>query len=105
MKNTIKILSIISLMLVIGFSMMSCDDKGDNDEWSDFKGTWTSESGSKYIITSKEFTWIYSPGTSWTSDIDSVEPAENTNTTGKVDYPNGFTFSVIVKKSNVPGRE
>ena len=40
MKNTIKIVGIIALAAIIGFSMMACGGEEEEDS-NPFKGTWT----------------------------------------------------------------
>jgi len=56
MKNTIKVLGIISLMLVIGFSFAACSDGGDGGGGTDPKlnGTW--------VDNDDAFTFVFNNG-------------------------------------------
>jgi len=45
MKNTFKVLGIIALLAIIGFSMAACDNGSTSSGKPSFEGTWT---GTKY---------------------------------------------------------
>ena len=53
MKNTIKMLGLIALVTVVGFSFAACDD----DDGNPFVGTWTGEGNWITLVIASNSTW------------------------------------------------
>jgi len=57
MKNLFKLLGIIALVAVIGFSMAACsDDDGGGEDSNPFIGTWRSSNGYVMVFAASTFT-------------------------------------------------
>jgi len=53
MKNTFKVLGIIAVLTIIGFSMAACSD---GDSGPNFNGTWVSDYGVSYTFSGSNVT-------------------------------------------------
>ena len=77
MKNTMKVLGIIAIVALIGFSMVACGSGGNNTggnnsdgnnsggevrKYEDFEGQWVASYGGSYTFSSN--TYIYREGSS-----------------------------------------
>jgi len=102
MKKVFKVLSVISLLLVIGFSMMSCGDGTTTPVGKEaYYGTWIDTTLGRpictIVITGNEFKFdgygtlikIYFTITKWTA-------VKNTNDYTKADYPNGYKLDGFI---------
>ena len=69
MKNTIKLLGIIALVAVIGFSFAACEVGGgdDGDDGNPFVGTWKSNSYNSYTFKA-DLSYTYRLDTGRSSD-------------------------------------
>jgi hypothetical protein len=56
MKNVFKVLGIIAIVAVIGFSMASCDDGGGGDKKDELIGKWVRDDGE--YLNFKKGSWI-----------------------------------------------
>ena len=102
MKNTFKVLGIIALFAVIGFSMVACGDNsgsGGENKINPFVGTWIKDgSGGSVKITVTDSAWtayynsniycagtyIYSESTATFTVTNKGMSSQNVGTTGNV---------------------
>ncbi len=89
MKNTIKVLGIIALVAIIGFSMVACNQDAGNP----FIGTW---SDGWYTLTCTASTWnVVSESTYWLSGSYTY----NGNSANFIET-NGLTFGTATVSGN-----
>ena len=72
MKNTIKLIGIIAIVAIIGFSFIACPTGSTDPEPDSLDGTWIYfNDPNRDRITINEYTWVYdmsnNSGSTWTN--------------------------------------
>jgi len=110
MKKIFKLIGIIALVAIIGFSFAACEEKDDTPPppetqppsvtpppFSDFQGTWKTTIG-KYqpyslVISDSIIKWNDKDNDYIQYTNVQLTSAINNNTSYKTNYPNGYTFT------------
>ena len=104
MKRLFKVLGIMILAVLIGFSMIACGDDNPEDNpkdslliWKDYIGVWSSDLFI-YEISASNLKWINKNNNSvyYVASITSADVVLNIDDKTKDDYPSGYKFSVKI---------